>query len=147
MNISLNMLTNLGIMILAGIFMGRLMKHLGFPNVTGYMLAGLLLGPYLLPMLGSPVSVLSEGFVNGISVITEVALGMIAFSVGGQLHYSSLKKAGRALIILALAESVLAAVFVSIALLLTGNEPGMALIMGPIAAATAPAAARAGPAR
>ena len=48
MNISLNMLTNLGIMILAGIFMGRLMKHLGFPNVTGYMLAGLLLGPYLL---------------------------------------------------------------------------------------------------
>ena len=140
MNISLNMLTNLGIMILAGIFMGRLMKHLGFPNVTGYMLAGLLLGPYLLPMLGSPVSILSEGFVNGISVITEVALGLIAFSVGGQLHYSSLKKAGRALIVLALAESVLAAVFVSTAFLLMGNEPGMALIMGPIAAATAPAA-------
>ena len=140
MNISLNMLTNLGIMILAGILMGRLMKHLGFPNVTGYMLAGLLLGPYLLPMLGSPVSILSEGFVNGISVITEVALGMIAFSVGGQLHFSSLKKAGRRMIVLALAESVLAAVFVSCALLLTGNEPGMALIMGPIAAATAPAA-------
>ena len=140
MNISLNMLTNLGIMILAGILMGRLMKHLGFPNVTGYMLAGLLLGPYLLPMLGSPISILSEGFVNGISVITEVALGMIAFSVGGQLHFSSLKKAGRRMIVLALAESVLAAVFVSCALLLTGNEPGMALIMGPIAAATAPAA-------
>ena len=73
MNISLNVLTNLGIMILTGIFMGRLMKLLGFPNVTGYLLGGMLLGPYLLPALGSPVSVLSEGFVNGISVITVSA--------------------------------------------------------------------------
>ena len=92
MNISLNMLMNLGIMILAGIFMGRLMKHLGFPNVTGYMLAGLLLGPYLLPALGCPISVLSEGFVSGISVITDVALGLIAFSVGGQLHFSYMRR-------------------------------------------------------
>ena len=140
MNISLNMLMNLGIMILAGIFMGRLMKHLGFPNVTGYMLAGLLLGPYLLPALGCPISVLSEGFVSGISVITDVALGLIAFSVGGQLHFSYMRRAGKAPIILALVESIAAAVCVSLALMLTGNGPGMALIMGSIAAATAPAA-------
>lgn len=140
MNISLNMLTNLGIMILTGVLMGRLMKHLGFPNVTGYLLGGLLLGPYLLPALGSPVSVLSEGFVGGIGVITDVALGLIAFSVGGQLHFSYMKKAGQAPVLIALAESVLAAVCVSLALILTGNDPGMALILGSIAAATAPAA-------
>ena len=45
----LNVLANLGIMVLSGIFMGRLMKHLRLPNVTGYLIAGLLLGPYFLP--------------------------------------------------------------------------------------------------
>ena len=140
MNISLNVLTNLGIMILTGIFMGRLMKFLGFPNVTGYLLGGMLLGPYLLPALGSPVSVLSEGFVNGISVITDVALGLIAFAVGGQLHFSYMKKAGRASVILALFESAAASVCVTLALILTGNDLRMALILGAIAAATAPAA-------
>ena len=90
--------------------------------------------------LGSPISVLSEGFVSGISVITDVALGLIAFSVGGQLHFSYMRRAGKAPVILALVESVAAAVCVSLALMLTGNGPGMALIMGSIAAATAPAA-------
>ncbi len=140
MSISLNMMTNLGIMLLTGLLLGRLMKQLGFPNVSGYILAGLVLGPYLLPALGCPFSILSEGFINGISLITDVALGLIAFSIGGQLRFSELVKAGPAPVILALTESLLAAVCVGGVMIACGKGPGMAMVLGSIAAATGPAA-------
>lgn len=136
----LNVLADLGIMILFGIFMGRMVKHLKLPNVTGYLLAGLLLGPYFLPALGVPFSVLSESFVNNIAIVSEVALGFIAFSIGNEFKFSYFKQVGATPIIIACFESLFAVVFVVAALVLTGNSVPFSLVLGSIAAATAPAA-------
>ena len=140
MSLSLNALTQLGIMILAGMFMGRMMKHIKLPNVTGYLLAGLLLGPYFLPALGCPFSILSEHFISGIGIISEVALGFIAFSIGNEFQISYFKKVGAAPLIIASMESLFAVVVVVAALLLTRHDAAFSLVLGSIAAATAPAA-------
>ena len=140
MSLSLNALTQLGIMILAGMFMGRMMKHIKLPNVTGYLLAGLLLGPYFLPALGCPFSILSEHFISGIGIISEVALGFIAFSIGNEFQISYFKKVGAAPLIIASMESLFAVVVVAAALLLTRHDAVFSLVLGSIAAATAPAA-------
>ncbi len=140
MSLSLNALTQLGIMILAGMFMGRMMKHIKLPNVTGYLLAGLLLGPYFLPALGCPFSVLSENFISGIGIISETALGFIAFSIGNEFRFSYFRKVGAAPVIIASMESLFAVVVVVAALMLTGHDTAFSLVLGSIAAATAPAA-------
>ena len=74
-SISLNTFLNLGIMIFVGMAVGRLMKLIKLPNVTGYLIAGLLIGPGVLGLL-------SEEFVEGIAIISDCALGFIAFSIG-----------------------------------------------------------------
>ncbi len=140
MSLSLNMLMQLGIMILSGMFMGRLLKHIKLPNVTGYLIAGLILGPYFLPALGCPFSILSEGFISGISVISEVALGLIAFSIGNEFKFSYFRKVGAAPVIIACMESLFAVVVVVIALIVSGQSVPFSLVLGAIAAATAPAA-------
>ncbi len=140
MSLSLNVLTQLGIMILAGMFMGRMMKHIKLPNVTGYLLAGLLLGPYFLPSLGCPFSILSESFISGIGIISEVALGFIAFSIGNEFRISYFRKVGAAPLIIASLESLFAVVVVVAVLIVTGHDVAFSLVLGSIAAATAPAA-------
>ena len=140
MSLSLNVLTQLGIMILFGMFMGRMMKHIKLPNVTGYLIAGLLLGPYFLPALGCPFSVLSENFISGIGIISEVALGFIAFSIGNEFRISYFKKVGAAPLIIASMESLFAVIVVVAVLIVTKHDPAFSLVLGSIAAATAPAA-------
>ncbi len=140
MSLSLNVLTQLGIMILAGMFMGRMMKHIKLPNVTGYLLAGLILGPYFLPALGCPFSILSEGFISGIGIVSEVALGFIAFSIGNEFRISYFRKVGAAPLIIASLESFFAAAVVVAGLILTRHSVPFSLVLGSIAAATAPAA-------
>ncbi len=140
MSLSLNTLTDLGIMLLFGIFCGRMVKHIHLPNVTGYLVAGLLLGPYFLPALGLPFSILSESFVNNISVISSVALGFIAFSIGNAFKFSYFRRVGVTPIVIAILESLFAVVFVVAALLVSGHNAPFSLVLGSIAAATAPAA-------
>ena len=140
MNFTLNILLQLGLMILFGIFMGRMAKHIKLPNVTGYLLAGLLLGPYFFPALGITHTVLTEEFVNEISVISEVALGFIAFSIGNEFKFSYFKKVGVTPVVIASLESLFAVVFVVAALVATGHALPFSLVLGSIAAATAPAA-------
>jgi len=140
MSVSLNTLADLGIMLLLGIFMGRLAKHLRLPNVTGYLVAGLLLGPYFLPAMGASFSVLSETFVSSINVLSEIALGFIAFSIGNEFKLSFFKKVGATPIVIACLESFFAVCFVTAALALTGHNLSFSFVLGSIAAATAPAA-------
>lgn len=137
---SLNTLTDLAIMILAGMFFGRMAKHLKLPNVTGYLIAGLLIGPYFFPALGLNFSVLSDDFVNSISIVSDVALGFIAFSIGNEFKFSYFKRVGVTPIVIACLESLFAVVFVVVVLILTGQNVPFALVLGSIAAATAPAA-------
>ena len=133
LNISLNTFINLAIMIFAGMALGRLVKLIKLPNVTGYLLAGLLLGPSVLGLL-------NEDFLSSASIISEMALGFIAFSIGNEFKISYFKRVGATPIVIATLESLFAVVFVAGALILAGFEPSFSLVLGSIAAATAPAA-------
>ncbi len=132
-SISLNTFTCLAIMIFAGMALGRLVKFVKLPNVTGYLLAGLLIGPAVLGLL-------SGDFINEISIISDCALGFIAFSIGNEFKISYFKRVGAMPIVIATLESFFAVVFVVVALLLTGHSITFSLVLGSIAAATAPAA-------
>ena len=131
--LSLNTFLNLALMIFAGMAMGRLVKKIKLPNVTGYLLAGLLLGP-------SVLGVLSEGFLSDASLISDAALGFIAFSIGNEFKISYFKRVGATPIVIATLESLFAVVFVAVALIAAGFEAPFALVLSAIAAATAPAA-------
>lgn len=130
---NLNTLLDLAIMIFAGMFCGRMAKHVHLPNVTGYLVAGLLIGP-------SVFGLLSENFLTTINIISDVALGFIAFSIGNEFKMSYFKRVGVAPIVIACLESLFAVVFVVLGLLIAGQPLPFSLVLGAIAAATAPAA-------
>lgn len=121
-----------GLMLLAGLFFGRLTKLIGFPNVTGYIIAGLIMGPYIL-------GIFPEKAVSDMNVVSEMALGFIALFIGAELKLSFLKDLGLSAIIITLFQGMLATVFVTAALLIFRVDFPLALILGAIASATAPA--------
>ncbi len=129
----LNVYTYLAIALLLGLLSSKLMKKIHLPNVTGYLIIGLITGPYCLNLL--PLEVI-ESF----SIIPEIALGFIAFSIGAEFKLSYLKKVGKTPIIIAITEAFGAVLFVDIILIATGNEVAFSIVLGAIAAATAPAA-------
>ena len=143
---NLSALLSLGLAMIGGLALSRLMKLLHLPNVTGYLFAGLLIGPYLLPMIfGSGIHLLSLESVKSLSPITDVALGFIAFSIGGEFKLSYIKKLGARIVIITVVQAVTTVLFVIGALLLVPNQSdtarvSLALLLGAIAAATAPAA-------
>ncbi|MGH4118750.1 cation:proton antiporter [Clostridium sp.] len=120
------------IILFAGILFGRLAKFIKLPNVTGYLIAGLLLGP-------SFFNFLPANMVNGFSVISDVALGFIAFSIGSEFNLSYFKKVGISPIVIAIAESFGAIILVTITLIIFGFDIKLSILLGAIAAATAPA--------
>ena len=128
----LNILTYLGIMLLAALVAGKIVKQMKLPNVTGYLVIGLLLGPHCLGLL-------SEELVDGMDLLTELALGCIAFSIGAEFKTTFLKKVGKAPIIIGITEGVGAVLVVDTVLLLLGFDVTFALAIGAIASATAAA--------
>lgn len=129
----MNTLLSLSLAMIVGLLMTRIMKKINLPNVTGYLIAGLIVGPYCL-------NVFNGENLEGFTVITDAALGFIAFSIGGEFKMSSLKQLGAKIFIITLFEAVGASVLVSGTLLLAGFNPQLALVLGAIASATAPAA-------
>lgn len=120
------------LMLISGILCGRIAKHLKMPNVTGYLIAGLLLGP-------SVFQIIPESMVSGFGVISDIALAFIAFSVGVGFSLEYFKKVGAAPIIIAIFESFGAIILVSLVLILCGFDVKLSIMLGAIAAATAPA--------
>lgn len=133
MNVELNILAYLSIMILGGMACGRLVKLIKLPNVTGYLIAGLLLGPSILNIIPDNVSL-------GTPIVSEIALGFIAFSIGGEFKLSYFKRVGKSSVVIAVLAAFLATAFVVVGLLIVGCDLPFALLLGAIAAATAPAA-------
>ena len=82
-----NAIVNLGVIILAGLFMGRLFESFRIPAITGYLVAGLFLGPI--------TGFISLEDVSQLAVLSDVALGFIAFQVGNELWFGKLKKSGQ----------------------------------------------------
>jgi len=129
----LSSLFYLALILLSGLIMGRAVKMARLPNVTGYLLAGLLLGPSVLGVLSSDV-------VGDFSIVSDVALSLIALTIGAEFKISTLKKVGIAPVIIAIFEALGAMALVTTALLLFGVGVQIALLLGAIASATAPAA-------
>lgn len=140
-------LLSLSISLLAGLLLSRLAKLLKLPAVTAYLVAGILVGPYCLGRLG----IAGLGFINmadvkSYSVICDAALGFIAFSIGNEFRLTQLKKIGRQATIVGVFQAVVTTIVVDLALIaLHFALPEVltieaAIILGAIAAATAPAA-------
>lgn len=141
------MLISIAVALLAGLLMTRLMNRFHLPDVTAYLLAGVILGPCLLGRLGLP----GVGFgtfeqVQLLQPISDVALGFIAFAIGSEFRLASLRKTGGAAVTVGIIQAVVATIFVDLSLLglhfMLGDKlPIPAVItLGAIAAATAPAA-------
>lgn len=133
MSIAFPTLFYLAVILLSGLVMGRLVKLLHLPNVTGYLLAGLLLGP-------SVFGFLPEIFVSELELVSEVALAMIALTVGAEFKFSYLKKVGIRPVVIAICEALAAMLVVGVVLYALGFGIEVALLLGAIASATAPAA-------
>ena len=91
----MNTLLSIAIAVIIGLMMTRVAKPLGLPAVTAYLVTGVLIGPYCLGQLGiEGIGFTSMEAVEGLKLITQVALGFIAFSIGNEFRLSSLKKTG-----------------------------------------------------
>ena len=118
---------------LAGFLMSRVTKVLKLPNVTGYILAGVAIGPYALDLIPSDI-------VSGMEFITDIALAFIAFGVGRYLRLDRLKQQGTKVIVLTLMEAlVTAAVVTAFMLVVFHLSLAFSLLLGAIGSATAPA--------
>ena len=140
-------LLSLSIALLAGLLLSRVVKLLNLPAVTAYLVAGILVGPYVLGQLGAPgIGFISMDDVESYSIICDVALGFIAFSIGNEFRLSQLKKIGKQATIVGILQAVITTVLVDAALIglhfiIPEQLPlSAAIILGAIASATAPAA-------
>ncbi|MBQ0111125.1 MAG: cation:proton antiporter [Oscillospiraceae bacterium] len=148
----MDVLISIAIALAAGLLMTRVIKPFGLPAVTGYLIAGVLIGPYGLGILGNLLSVQGLGFTSmeyagRFSVISDVALGFIAFSIGNEFRTSQLKQIGKKAAVIGVIQALTAAIAVDIALcalsFMLGEEVfplSAAITLGAVATATAPAA-------
>ncbi len=141
-------LLSVSIALLAGLMMTRAFKPLKLPSVTAYLIAGVLIGPYCLGALGiEGLGFPSMDAVHVLSLISEVALGFIAFSIGNEFRLEDLKKTGKQALVIGILQALAATLLVDLALLglifiLPDGTLTVAqmLTLGAIATATAPAA-------
>ena len=137
----------LAVAVIGGLLMSRLTKLLNLPAVTAYLVAGLLLGPYCLGALGiGGVGFQTMAQVEAQSILTQTALGFIAFSMGNEFRLTQLKNMGAKAVFIGIVQAVVTTVVVDLALitlhLLFPSVLSLpaAIVLGAIASATAPAA-------
>ena len=143
----MEILIRLSSAMIGGLLMSRLAKRLRLPAVTAYLIAGLLLGPFCIGALhlGS-IGFSSMEAVESLNILSQLALGFIAFTIGNEFRVGQLKAMGRQAITVGIVQAVAATVFVDLALvLLHFLRPDVisipaAITLGAIASATAPAA-------
>lgn len=133
--------------VVMGLLLSRPAKKLHLPAVTAYLVAGLLIGPFCLGLLNIPgLGFQSEQQLQGFSVLTQAALGFIAFSMGNEFRLSQLKVMGSKAVVVGIAQAVFTTVLVDIVLIAVHLMfPGVlslpaAITLGAVASATAPAA-------
>ena len=143
----MEILLSLSIALLGGLLLSRLAKLLQLPAVTAYLVTGILVGPYVLGQFGvEGLGFTSLENVESFSIVCDVALGFIAFSIGNEFRLSQLKKIGKQATTVGILQAVITTLVVDAALI--GLHFAMpdklplpaAITLGAIAAATAPAA-------
>lgn len=141
-------LLSISIALCAGLLVSRFVKPLKMPAVTGYLIAGILIGPYCLGKLGvTGLGFTSMAEVKALSLFNDVALGFIAFAIGNEFRLSQLKHTGRQATVIGIFQALAAALLVDVVLIalhefVLGDKLPLAdaITLGAIATATAPAA-------
>jgi Kef-type K+ transport system membrane component KefB len=124
---------SLAIMLFSGFLITRITRRLRLPNVTGYIIVGILIGPYILNLIPQTI-------IDGMDFVTDVALAFIAFGVGRYLKLSTIRESSTQVLIMTLCESLLAAAIVIVVMIFVFKLPvPFALLLGAIGSATAPA--------
>ena len=143
----MEILIQLSICLVGGLLMSRPAKLLNLPAVTGYLVAGLLIGPYCLGALHlTSIGFSTAETVERLNIISQVALGFIAFTIGNEFRLVQLKSMGRQAITVGILQAVVTTILVDVVLTaLHFINPALisissAITLGAIASATAPAA-------
>ena len=143
----MQILLTLSVALFAGLMMSRLAKKVKLPAVTAYLVAGVLIGPYILGALGiKGLGFVSLEDVKSYGIISDVALGFIAFSIGNEFRLAQLKKIGKQATIIGVFQAVFTtfvvdAVLVGLHFIIPDKiTMPTAIVLGSVAAATAPAA-------
>ena len=139
-------LLSLSIALLSGLLLTRLASKLRLPAVTAYLVAGVIIGPHILGKLNIPWLGITEQTIGGLSIISQVALGFIAFSIGNEFRLAQLKKIGKQATIIGVFQAIFTTIVVDVVLIalhfaFREKLPlNVAIVLGAAATATAPAA-------
>lgn len=128
-----NLIFGVGALLLAGFVGGKLASRLRLPTISGYIVAGLVLGP-------SVLNVVPDHIVESLAPVPHIALGLIAITIGSEFRIAKLKQTGRNILIITTVQLLATFGIVTFALSAFGATLPMALLLGAIASATAPAA-------
>jgi Kef-type K+ transport system membrane component KefB len=122
------------IVLIAGYLAGRIISLLKLPVVTGYLVIGIIIGPFFL-------DIIPEGAIHSMELLEHIALSFIAFFIGSEFEMSQIKKLGSSVLIIAIVQALGAVVLVSVTMFFVFHQPlSFSLLIGTISAATAPAA-------
>ncbi len=124
---------SVGILLFVGYFAGQLAEKINLPSITGFIITGLFLGDGVL-------GVVSHDMAHSLTSVTEIALGLIALTIGGEFSLTKIKKFGSKILVLTIFEALFAFIMVTTAMYLIGISFNFSIILGAVATATAPAA-------
>ncbi len=128
-----SIIISVAFMLLFGFAMTRITKLLKLPNVTAYILAGILIGPYCLGLI-------PQRIIDGMDFLSDIALAFIAFSTGEFFRFSTLKKSGARVMVITVCEALLASVVVFIVTFFVLRlDLAFSIVLAALASATAPA--------
>ncbi|MBE6656020.1 MAG: sodium:proton antiporter [Ruminococcaceae bacterium] len=137
---------SLSVALLAGLLLSRLAKLVQLPAVTAYLIAGVLIGPFALGSFGIPGIGITAEQIEGFGLISDLALGFIAFAIGNEFRWSQLKKIGKQATVIGIFQAVFTTVIVDVVLVglhfLMPDKLSIsaAIVLAAVATATAPAA-------
>lgn len=133
LDITLHYLAPAGAVMLLGLLGGKIARRIKLPKVTGYLLTGIVIGPSMLNLISTTV-------VENLSLINDIALGLIMFAIGGVFEIHHIRSVGKKALWLTAGQSAGAMIFTTVALLVIGMDWFPAILLGTIGIATAPAA-------
>jgi Kef-type K+ transport system membrane component KefB len=123
----------LGILLFTGYFLGKLFQKIKLPSITGYIIAGLILSESVTGIVRAEMS-------ENLTSITEIALGLIALTIGGEFTLNKIRKIGNQVVLITVLQGLFAFIFITAGLTFTGIDLKFSLLLGAIGVATAPAA-------
>ena len=141
-----SILLSLSIALLGGLLLSRLAKKVQLPAVTAYLISGILVGPFVLGSIGVPGVGITEEQIHGFGIISDLALGFIAFAMGNEFRLAQLKKIGKSATVIGVFQAIFTTILVDAALiglhfLMPEKLPlSAAIVLAAVATATAPAA-------